>query len=149
MFLIYKKNLFQIFGHYFIFQNYWIFFQITNNTVGGIVHETCRVIWENLVEMHMKFPSNQDTHSIAEWFWWRWKFLNCIRSMDGKHIHIKALSLLGILHYNYKQFCSIVLQGVVGPDYRFIATEVGAYCKTSDGRIFSNSNLSRMLQKVL
>lgn len=41
---------------------------------------------------------------------------------------------------------SIVLQGVVGPDYRFIVIEIGAYGKESDGRLFSNSNLSRIIQ---
>lgn len=121
-------------------------FRIANNTIGSIVHETCRVIWDKLAEIHMKFPSNEDTNSITEGFWKRWKFPNCVGSIDGKHIRIKASSHSGSLHYNYKQFFSIVLQGVVGPDYRFIAIEVGAYGKESDGGIFSNSNLSRMLQ---
>lgn len=121
-------------------------FRIANNTIGGIVHETCRVIWDKLAEIHMKFPSNEDINNITERFWKRWKFPNCVGSIDGKHIRITAPSHSGSLHYNYKQFFSIVLQGVVGPDYRFIAIEVGAYGKESDGGIFSNSNLSRMLQ---
>jgi hypothetical protein len=50
------------------------------------------------------------------------------------------------VYRNYKQFFfSIVLQAVADARYRFIAIDVGAYGKESDGRIFSNSNLSREL----
>ncbi|GFN92574.1 protein alp1-like [Plakobranchus ocellatus] len=42
--------------------------------------------------------------------------------------------------YNYKQFFSIVLQGVVDSDLKFIAVEVGAYGKESDGGICSRSD---------
>ncbi|XP_046685250.1 uncharacterized protein LOC124370989 [Homalodisca vitripennis] len=48
---------------------------------------------------------------------------------------------------NYKQYFSIVLQGVAGPDYKFIAVDVGGYGKESDGGIFSHSYLSENLEK--
>jgi hypothetical protein len=49
------------------------------------------------------------------------------------------------MYRNYNQFFSIVLQAVADAHYRFIAIDVGAYGKESDGGIFSNSNLSRQL----
>ena len=38
------------------------------------------------------------------------------------------------------------MQGVAGPDYKFIAVDVGAYGKESDGGIFSHSELSEKLE---
>lgn len=35
---------------------------------------------------------------------------------------------------------------MAGPDYKFIAVDVGGYGKESDGGIFSNSNLSKKLE---
>ncbi|CAH1973541.1 unnamed protein product [Acanthoscelides obtectus] len=119
---------------------------MANNTVAGIVHETCRAIWESLGEIHMKFPLNEEAIQITDNFWKRWKFPNCIGCIDRKHIRIKAPANSGSMFYNYKHFFSIVLQGIAGPDYRFIAIEVGAYGKESDGGIFSNSRLSKRLE---
>lgn len=61
------------------------------------------------------------------------------------NIRIKACAHSGSMFHNYKQFLSIVLQAVAGPNYKFIAIDVWAYGKESDGKIFSNSNLSRQL----
>lgn len=47
---------------------------------------------------------------------------------------------------NYKQYVSIVLQAVSGPDYRFLATDVGTYGKESDDGIFRHSNLFKKLE---
>lgn len=93
---------------------------------------------EKLAEIHIKFRLNENTHGIIEGFWWHWKFPNCIGYINGKHICIKAPLHSGNLHHNYRPFFSIVLQDVVGPDYRFIAIQVGAYGKTSDGEYSRN-----------
>ncbi|XP_044766248.1 uncharacterized protein LOC123322369 [Coccinella septempunctata] len=41
----------------------------------------------------------------------------------------------------------LVLQAVVGPNYRFICIDVGAYGKQSDSGIFDLSNLNELLQR--
>lgn len=121
-------------------------FRISDNTVGGIVHDTCKAIWDNLSAIHLKFPSSEDMVNINNDFWTKWKFPNCSGSIDGKHIRINAPAHSGSMYRNYKSFFSIVLQAVVDANYRFIAIDVGAYGKESDGGIFSHSNLSRQLE---
>lgn len=94
----------------------------------------------------MKFPSRADMVNINNDFWRKWRFPNCSGSIDGKHIRINAPKHSGSMYRNYKSFFSIVLQAVVNANYRFIAIDVGAYGKESDGGIFSHSNLSRLLE---
>ena len=49
------------------------------------------------------------------------------------------------MYYNYKHYYSIVLQGLADAQYRFIAIDVGAYGKQSDGGIFRHSSLYQLL----
>jgi len=93
----------------------------------------------------MKFPSSEDMDNITNDFWTKWGFPNCSDSIDGKHIRINAPVHSGSMFRNYKCFFSIVLQAVVDANYRFLAIDVGAYGKESDGGIFSHSNLSQQL----
>lgn len=94
----------------------------------------------------MRFPEEDDVLCIVEQFWNRWKFPNCVGCIDGKHVRIKKPLHSGSMYRNYKQYFSIVLQAVAGPDYRFLAIDIGAYGKESDGGIFRHSNLSKKLE---
>lgn len=117
-------------------------------TVGKIVKETSKAILHALQTTHMTFPTTQEeVESIKRRFWEKWRFPNCVGCIDGKHVRIRNPRHSGSMFRNYKQYFSIVLQGVAGPDYKFIAVDVGAYGKESDGGIFSNSNLSERLDK--
>lgn len=84
--------------------------------------------------------------NITNDFSTKWGFPNCSGSIDGKHIRINAPVHSGSMFRNYKCFFSIVLQAVVDANYRFLAIDVGAYVKESDGGIFSHSNLSQQLE---
>lgn len=50
------------------------------------------------------------------------------------------------MFFNYKKYFFIVLQAVVGDDYRFICIDIGAYGKQSDSGIFGHSNLAKQLE---
>uniref|UniRef100_A0A8C5QLD1 DDE Tnp4 domain-containing protein n=1 Tax=Leptobrachium leishanense TaxID=445787 RepID=A0A8C5QLD1_9ANUR len=106
-------------------------FRISDVTVGRIVLDTCKAIWDKLQPLHLG--------PIVDGFWKRWCFPNCLGCIDGKHIRILNPKHSGTIF-------SIVLQSVAGLDYRFIAVDVGADGKESDGGIFSNANLSRQLE---
>jgi len=59
------------------------------STVGKIVHETCQIIWDELVNEFMPVPSQEQLEKISDDFYRRWKFPNCIGCIDGKHCQIK------------------------------------------------------------
>ena len=102
-------------------------YRVGATTVGRIVQEVCRAIWDSLVGDYMPVPTKQDWRDIAEGFSQRWNFPNCLGSVDGKHVVIQAPSNSGSLFHNYKGTYSIVLLAVVDYDYRFRVIDVGSY----------------------
>ncbi|GBO98780.1 hypothetical protein EVAR_258_1 [Eumeta japonica] len=62
-------------------------------TIASIVHETCRVLWTELVPIHMPIPTEQRLKAIAEDFEATWNFPHCIGAIDGKHCEIKKKHL--------------------------------------------------------
>ncbi|CAH1997224.1 unnamed protein product [Acanthoscelides obtectus] len=50
------------------------------------------------------------------------------------------------MYYSHKKFFSIILQGVVDANYKFICIDVGAYGKQSDSGVFGHSQLARALE---
>ncbi|XP_026831161.1 protein ANTAGONIST OF LIKE HETEROCHROMATIN PROTEIN 1-like [Ooceraea biroi] len=107
--------------------------------------ETCKIITENLLNEMLPKPT-EEKH-IANDFYTIWNFPNCLGAIDGKHITIQAPPNSGSLYFNYKKMFSIVLLALVDAKYNFIAVDVGAHGKNSDGGIFANSNLGRALQQ--
>jgi len=49
------------------------------------------------------------------------------------------------MYYNYKHYYSTVPQGLADARYRFIAIDVGAYGRQSDGGIFRQCSLYQLL----
>jgi hypothetical protein len=84
--------------------------------------------------------------NIANDFYRRTKFPNCIGAVDGKHVRIKMPTGSGSLFHNYKKFFSILLLALVDAIYSFIAVDVGAFGKSSDSNVFKKSNIGRKLE---
>ena len=79
---------------------------------GQIILDVCTAIWDALASIHLPVPSDVEWHSIADDFFARWNFTNCIGIIDGKHVMIQCPVYSGSLFYNYKSYFSIVLLAV-------------------------------------
>lgn len=88
-------------------------------------------------------PSTEEEWShIAEEFYKRWGFPNCLGALDGKHVAFRPLRSEGSRFFNYKAFNSVVLLALVDANKKFIYVDVGALGRISDGGVFSRCRLS-------
>lgn len=55
----------------------------------------------------------------------------------------------GRLYHNYKKYHSIVLQALVGADYKFLAIVCGGYGSQSDGGTFFSSSLKKAIDNKI
>nr|CAI5829874.1 unnamed protein product [Callosobruchus analis] len=68
-----------------------------SRTVSAIVKDTCTAIWEIFQSLEMKPPSSKERwEEIAENYYRRTNFPNCIGSVDGKHIRKLAQNCLNM-----------------------------------------------------
>ena len=93
----------------------------------------------------MPAPDEAMWIKIEEDFCSKWNFPNVLGAIDGKHVLIQAPALSGSQFFCYKKTFSIVMLCLVDANYKFIAVDIGAYGKNSDGNIFNSSKLGKRL----
>ncbi|KAK7904682.1 hypothetical protein WMY93_017289 [Mugilogobius chulae] len=86
-------------------------------------------------------PTEDTWREIANGFWEKWNFPNCLGALDGKHVQIEKPANSGSQYFNYLKFFSIVLLALVDADYRFRVIHVGDYGRSSDGGVYAGSAL--------
>lgn len=123
-------------------------FRIGVTTVSRIVAEVCEVLWIHLSPDYLAAPSTSyDWLLVAENFEKKWQFPHCLGSLDGKHVVMKAPGNSGSLYFNYKGTFSLVLMALVDANLRFLAVDIGAYGRNSDGGVLSRSSMGRAFSK--
>ena len=95
--------------------------------------------------LHMPVRTTEMLLAASNESYLEWNFPKCVGSIDGKHIWLKCPSNSGSMHYNCKHYCIIVPQGLSDARNRFIAIDVGAYGKQSDGGIYRHISLYQLL----
>lgn len=90
-------------------------------------------------------PTEQDFKNIEKEFWEKWNMPNCVSSIDGKHVRVKAPQHSGSLYFNYKDYFSIVMLALVDANCKFVAVDAGSYGKEGDSNIFRKSIIGKKI----
>lgn len=120
-------------------------FRVGVSTVNAIITETTESICRALCDREFPEITMERLKQIAQNFQNRTKFPNVIGAIDGKHVTLKAPPNSGTLYHDFKKQFSIVLLGICDSNYRFTYVNVGDYGSISDGGIFRNCELGKML----
>ncbi|XP_066583778.1 uncharacterized protein [Prorops nasuta] len=116
-------------------------FRVGESTVRNIVKEVCMAIIKSLKTKYLAEPTEEDWKKCATGYWEKWNLPNCVGSIDGKHIRLRAPPNSGSLYYNYKKYYSIVLMAIADHLYRFTLVDIGAFGGMNDAGIFNGSNI--------
>jgi hypothetical protein len=116
-------------------------FQMGDTTVRRIVKERVEILWEELHPLHMPLPTTESLRNNADEFENVWNFPHVSGCLDGKHICIVCPIDFGATFLNYKKYFSVVLQGLVDANYKFITVDIGGFGKQSNGGTFLASDL--------
>ena len=68
-------------------------------------------------------------------------------AVDGKLITIQKPAGGGSFYYNSKHAHSVELMAIAGPNYECLYADVGANRRCSDGGIWGNSNIAKLLDE--
>ncbi|XP_060092537.1 uncharacterized protein LOC132570120 [Heteronotia binoei] len=113
-------------------------FGIGVSTIHGIVMEVCEALESHLFSKVVCL--GDDIGKILDGFG-KLGVLHTIAALDGSHIPICAPGGRTEEFCNWKQFCSVILQGTVDHTGRFINAEFGFSGRTHNAFVFTNSNL--------
>nr|XP_023028001.1 putative nuclease HARBI1 [Leptinotarsa decemlineata] len=122
-------------------------FRIPVCTISRIIPEVCSAIYKISKEEYLQTPTTEDEWlNISQQFNEKWNFPNCLGTLDGKRLHIKAPKHSGSLFYNYKGMHSIVLMALADADYKFLYINIGSMGRISDGGVFNTCSLTTKLE---
>ena len=121
-------------------------YRVGVTTISKIVPEVCQAIWDTMRTKYVVMPSTEDQwRNIALDFERRWNYPHCVGAIDGKHVVMQCPANSGSVYFNYKGTFSMVLLAICDAQYKFLAVDIGAYGRSSDAGVFSNSSLGKAL----
>lgn len=119
-------------------------FRMGVSTVSKIIYETIDAIIATLLNIAIPSSrSEEEWKQIAEEYFLKWNFPNCLGALDGKHVHIFAPNKSGSFYFNYKSTFSINLMALVDANYRFVMVDIGGYGSSADSTIFKNCSFGK------
>ncbi|KAJ6639530.1 Protein ANTAGONIST OF LIKE HETEROCHROMATIN PROTEIN 1 [Pseudolycoriella hygida] len=116
-------------------------FCVGASTIGDIVPETCKAIAVALKDF-MKVPAEADEwRKIADDFYIKWDYPNCVGALDGKHVLVSPPPNSGTKFFNYQKTYSTILLALVDAHYRFTFVDIGSEGSVGDASIWNKSKL--------
>ena len=101
----------------------------------------CVVIVERLLPDYIKMPTGTALKVVVEKFKNDLGFPQCAGAVDGIHIPILSPQECPADYYNRKGWHSILMQGVVDHQGRFVDVYISWPGRVHDARVFANSDL--------
>ena len=114
---------------------------MSESTACDSIRKLLKMISKNLLEKFINWPSQNEQLQCSKHYEDIKGFPGVIGMIDGSHIQIRKPKERGQDYYNRKDFYSVILQGVVGKDLRFVDVLTGWPGKVHDARVFRNSPL--------
>lgn len=102
-------------------------YQVGRSTAYKIIPQVCEAIWNALHPTYLPDMNRDKWAKVAEEFYLRWQFPNCVGAVDGKHIKIRCPPNSGSNFFNYKQYFSIVLMATCDAQFKFTWVDIGQY----------------------
>lgn len=122
-------------------------FLVSDSAISLFVPEVCQAILDQYTDEVMPLPRTpEDWKEIEQEFKERWNVPHAVGALDGRHCPIEKPQGGGSLYYNYKNFHSVVLMGLVDADYKFIWADVGGCGSMGDAQIYNHSDLKRAIE---
>ncbi|XP_051156969.1 putative nuclease HARBI1 [Leptopilina boulardi] len=121
-------------------------FRMGNSTVVKWIYKTMKVLTDKLTPIVLCLPKTPaEWKKVADGFERNWQFPHTVGAIDGKHIVMQAQPHSGSINFNYKKQHSLNLLAVCDSEYKFIAVDIGARGRESDGGVFRKSNFGKRL----
>jgi hypothetical protein len=114
-------------------------FGVGKSTVYSIVHKVCEAIYEDLLNVYVKFRTGDELKNVVRFYEESWGFPNCGGAINGTHIPIIAPSESHGDYLNRKDYYSLIMQGVCDNKYIFRDINIGWPGRVHDARVFVNS----------
>ncbi|XP_038053730.1 protein ANTAGONIST OF LIKE HETEROCHROMATIN PROTEIN 1-like [Patiria miniata] len=118
-------------------------FGVGISTVCNIVHQTCQAIVSVLTPKLIRLPKGEALQQIVNGFETRWGFPQCGGAIDGTHLPVLPRGFKTDF-YNRKGWFSVVLQGMIDHQYRFMNVNFGFPGSVHDTRVFANSSIFQL-----
>jgi hypothetical protein len=114
-------------------------FGVGKSTVYSIVHKVCEAIYEDLLNVYVKFRTGDELKNVVRVYEESWGFPNCGGAINGTQIPIIAPSDSHGDYLNRKDYYSLIMQGVCDNKYIFRDINIGWPGRVHDARVFVNS----------